>query len=137
MLLGVGTYPLITATGITGLVPTTANNNVTLNVAGVTATIVQSGNTINLVVASGTAPLTWDLGSASAGAWDAVTPNWLGAVDYKDGDTVTFGDILTGPGPITVTLNMQAAPSGIIFFQHRQELPPHRHRWHHGHGGPD
>jgi len=114
-LLGAGTYPLITATSIAGTAPTTANGGATINLVGVTATIVQSGNTINLVVSSGTAPLTWDTGSASAGTWDTTSANWLGGAVYANGDSVTFGDGLTGPGPITVTLNSLVTPSGITF----------------------
>jgi len=63
----------------------------------------------------GTGPVTWDLGSSSSGIWDAVTPNWLGGVLFKNGDAVTFGDTLTGPGPITVTLNAAVAPSSVTF----------------------
>lgn len=57
-LIPTGTYPLITWTGTaSGTAPTTANGNVTINLTGVTATLVQSGSTINLVVSSGTGPV--------------------------------------------------------------------------------
>ena len=116
ILIPTGTYPLVSWTGTaSGTAPTTANGRATLNLPGVNATVVQSGSSLNLVVSSGTAPLTWDIGSAASGNWNTTTPNWLGSLDYKDGDTVTFGDILTGPGPITVTLNSTVAPSGVTF----------------------
>jgi autotransporter-associated beta strand protein len=112
ILIPTGTYPLITWTGSSsGTVPTTANGNVTINLSGVTGTIVQSGNTINLVVSSGTAPLTWNTGS---GTWDTTSANWLGAPTYKDGDSVTFPDT-SGSSPITVTLNSPVVPSAVVF----------------------
>jgi len=115
-LIPTGTYPLITWTGTaSGIVPTTANGQATVNLSGITATVVTSGSALNLVVSVGTGPVTWDLGSSSSGIWDAVTPNWLGGVLFKNGDAVTFGDTLTGPGPITVTLNAAVAPSSVTF----------------------
>jgi len=110
-LIPTGTYPLIAWTGTSsGTPPTTANANVTINLVGVTATVVQSGKTINLVVSSGTAPLTWNTGS---GVWNTGTPNWLGGL-YKDGDAVTFPDTAAS-SPITVTLNSTVAPSSVTF----------------------
>ncbi len=115
-LIPTGTYPLITWTGTaSGTPPTTANANVTVNLTGITATVVQSGSSINLVVSSGTGPVTWNLGSASSGVWNTTTANWLGGVDFKNGDSATFGDTLTGPGPITVTINSTVAPSSTTF----------------------
>lgn len=112
VLVPTGTYPLITWTGTaSGTAPTTANANVTLNLVGVTATVQQSGNSINLVVSSGTAPITWNIGS---GTWDTTSANWVGGAIYKDGDSVTFPDT-TGSGPITVTLNSTVAPSAVTF----------------------
>jgi len=111
-LIPTGTYPLITWTGTaSGTAPTTANANVTVNLVGVTGTIQQSGNAINLVVSSGTAPLTWNTGS---GTWDTTSPNWLGGTTYKDGDAVTFPDTAAS-SPITVTLNSTVAPSAVTF----------------------
>ena len=111
-LISAGTYPLIAWTGSSsGIAPTTANANVTLNLIGVTATVVQSGNAINLVVSSGTAPLTWNTGS---GNWDTTSPNWLGAPTYHDGDAVTFPDT-SGSSPITVRLNSTVTPSAVTF----------------------
>ncbi len=111
-LIPTGTYPLITWTGTAaGTAPTTANANVTINLAGVVATVVQSGNTINLVVTSGTGPVAWNAGS---GTWNTTSANWLGAPTYKDGDAVTFPDT-TGSSPLTVTLNSTVAPSSILF----------------------
>jgi autotransporter-associated beta strand protein len=110
-LISAGTYPLITWTGSSsGTPPTTANANVTINLGGVAATIVQAGNTINLVVTSGTAPITWNTGS---GTWDTTSANWLGGL-YKDGDAVTFPDT-SGSSPINVTLNTVVTPSSIVF----------------------
>jgi autotransporter-associated beta strand protein len=111
-LIPTGTYPLITWTGTaSGTAPTTANGNVTINLTGVTATLVQSGSTINLVVSSGTGPVSWNTGS---GTWDTASANWLGASTYKDGDSVTFPDT-TGSSPITVTLNSTVTPSSVVF----------------------
>lgn len=111
-LIPTGTYPLITWTGSSsGTAPTTANANVTINLVGVTGTIVQSGNTINLIVSSGTAPISWNIGS---GTWNTTSPNWLGAPNYHDGDAVTFPDT-SGSSPITVTLNSTVAPSAVTF----------------------
>ena len=112
VLIPTGTYPLITWSGTgSGTAPTTANANVTINLAGVTATVVQSGSTINLVVSSGTQPVTWNTGS---GTWNTSTPNWVGGAVYKDGDSVTFPDT-SGSSPITVTLNSVVTPSGTTF----------------------
>ena len=111
-LISSGTYPLISWTGTSsGTAPTTLNGNVTLNLVGVSATVVQSGNTINIVVSSGTAPIAWNTGS---GTWDTTSPNWLGAPTYHDGDSVTFPDT-SGASPITVTLNSTVNPSAVTF----------------------
>jgi autotransporter-associated beta strand protein len=111
-LIPTGTYPLITWTGTaSGTAPTTANGNVTINLTGVTATVVQSGSTINLVVSSGTGPVSWNTGS---GTWDTTSANWLGAPTYKNGDAVTFPDT-AGSSPITVTLNSAVTPSSVVF----------------------
>ncbi len=111
-LIPTGTYPLITWTGTaSGTAPTTANGNVTINLIGVTATVVQSGSTINLVVSSGTGPVSWNTGS---GTWDTTSANWLGSPTYKNGDAVTFPDT-TGSSPITVALNSTVTPSSILF----------------------
>ena len=106
-----GTYPLITANGFTGTVPTSANSSVTINLVGVVATVVQSGNTLNLVVSSGTGPISWGTGS---GVWNTTAANWQGGGLYKDGDAVTFPDT-TGTSPITVTLNSTVTPSAVTF----------------------
>ena len=109
-----GTYPLVAWTGSgSGTPPTSAgaNNNVTINLVGVTATVQQSGNTLNLVVSSGTAPITWNTGS---GNWDTSSANWLGAPTYHDGDAVTFPDT-SSSSPITVTLNSTVTPSAVTF----------------------
>lgn len=111
-LIPTGTYPLITWTGTaSGTLPTTANANVTINLAGITATVVQSGSSINLVVSSGTGPVSWNTGS---GAWDYTSANWLGAPTYKDGDAVTFPDT-TGSSPVSITLNSTVSPSSVVF----------------------
>ena len=111
-LIPTGTYPLITWTGsASGTAPTTANANVTINLVGITGTIQQSGNTINLVVSSGTAPITWSIGS---GFWDTTSANWAAGAFYKNGDSVTFPDT-TASSPITVTLNSTVAPSAVTF----------------------
>lgn len=111
-LIPTGTYPLISWTGnASGTAPTTANGNVTINLTGVTATVVQSGSTINLVVSSGTGPVSWNTGS---GTWNTTSANWSGAPTYKDGDAVTFPDT-TGSSPITVTLNSTVVPSAVTF----------------------
>jgi len=111
-LIPTGTYPLITWTGTaSGTAPTTANGNVTINLTGVTATVVQSGSTINLVVSSGTGPVSWNTGS---GTWNTTSANWLGSPTYKDGDAVTFPDT-TGSSPLTVTLNSTVTPSSVVF----------------------
>jgi autotransporter-associated beta strand protein len=110
-LIPTGTYPLIAWTGTSsGTPPTTANANVTINLVGVTATVVQSGKTINLVVSSGTGPVSWKTGS---GVWNTSAPNWLGGL-YKDGDAVTFPDTAAS-SPITVTLNSTVVPSAVTF----------------------
>jgi len=110
-LLPAGTYPLITATSLTGTVPTTANGFASVNLVGVAATVVQSGNTLNLVVSQGTAPIIWGVGS---GTWNKTSANWVGGALYADGDGVTFPDN-AGPSPATVTLNSIVAPSSVIF----------------------
>jgi autotransporter-associated beta strand protein len=110
-LIPTGTYPLITATGISGTAPTTLNANVTINLTGVTGTIVQNGNTISLVVSSGTGPVTWNTGS---GIWNTSAANWQGGSLYKDGDSVTFPDTASS-SPVTVTLNSVVTPSAVIF----------------------
>ena len=111
-LIPTGTYPLISWTGTSsGTAPTSANANVTINLAGITATVVQGGNVIDLVVSSGTAPLTWNTGS---GVWNTGAANWQGGALYKDGDAVTFPDT-SASSPITVTLNSVVAPSSVTF----------------------
>ncbi len=111
-LIPTGTYPLITWTGTaSGTSPTTANANVTINLAGIVATVVQSGSSINLVVSSGTGPVSWNTGS---GTWDTTSANWLGSPTYKNGDAVTFPDT-TGSSPITVTLNSTVTPTSVVF----------------------
>jgi autotransporter-associated beta strand protein len=110
-LIPTGTYPLIAWTGTSsGTAPTTANANVTINLVGVTATVVQTGKAINLVVSSGTGPISWNTGS---GVWNTTAPNWLGGL-YKDGDAVTFPDTAAS-SPITVTLNSTVVPSAVTF----------------------
>jgi len=111
-LIPIGTYPLITWTGTAaGTAPTTANGNVTINLTGITATVVQSGNTLNLVVSSGTGPVAWGTGS---GVWNTTAANWQGGLLYRDGDAVTFPDTI-GTSPITVTLNSTVTPSSVTF----------------------
>jgi autotransporter-associated beta strand protein len=112
-LIPTGTYPLIAWTGSSsGVTPTTAHGNVTLNLIGVTATVVQSGNAINLVVTSGTGAISWNTGS---GAWNTSSPNWQGAAPtYHDGDAVTFPDT-SGSSPFAVTLNSTVTPSAVTF----------------------
>ncbi len=111
-LIPTGTYPLITWTGTAaGTAPTTANGNVIINLTGITATVVQSGSTINLVVSSGTGPVSWGTGS---GIWNTTAANWQGGLLYKDGDAVTFPDT-TGASPINVTLNSTVTPSSVTF----------------------
>jgi autotransporter-associated beta strand protein len=106
--LSAGTYPLITCTGtISGIAPTS------VNLPGyATGTITTSGNSIVLVITTGSAPaLYWAVGN---GAWDFTSANWRGeSTRYADGDVVIFDDTASGASPITITLNTIVNPGSL------------------------
>ena len=124
-----GVYPLILATrGISGTAPTTANGKATINMpVGVTATIVQSGNYLNLVVSTGTATNavdTWNSQGITAnwGGTGANSTNWVGGnTPPITGDGLIFDSdssagASTSPVGDTLTDNLTVGGVGAWMF---------------------
>ena len=113
----VGTYPLIKYTGTLSGTPPTAPLTVPI---GMVATI--SNNVVNKsidLVVTFANQITWAMGN---GVWDVnTTPNWQdgtnGIVTYLEptapGNAVLFEDSLSGPSPVTVTLNTTVNPASV------------------------
>ncbi len=110
-----GTFPLITCTGALTLTGGTTLPAITSLPSGVTATLVRSGKTINLVVtASPNSPLNW--GALAAGPWDFTTTDWVNAgngspTNYSDGVAVTFND--NSNSTVVITLNTNVQPVSV------------------------
>jgi len=112
----VGTFPLLTFTGTLTLTGGSSLPAITSLPNGVTAALVQSGNTINLQVTGSpnTTILNW--GSSAAGPWDFGTPDWINAssqsaVDYTDGTAVNLND--NTQSAVVITLGTTVNPASV------------------------
>jgi autotransporter-associated beta strand protein len=111
----VGTFPLMTCTGKLTLTGGASLPTVTSLPAGVSATLAQSGKTINLVVtASPNSPLNW--GPLAAGPWDFSTMDWVNAANgsptnYSDGIAVNLND--NAQSAVVIALNNNVQPVSV------------------------
>ncbi len=110
----VGTYPLMTCSGTLTLTGGTLPSITSLP-AGVTANLVQNGNTINLVVSSSpNVSISW--GPSASGPWDFATKDWIvsgagTATNYSDGIALNFDD--NANSAVAIALNTTVQPGSL------------------------
>lgn len=85
--------------------------------SGMTATLVDDGATVSLVVTSLALPY-WD--GTVDNIWNTSTLNWVDIVSsnseaFTNGNPVLFNDAASGPGGTSLLLNSTVTPGGTVF----------------------
>ncbi len=123
-----GNYPLIGYSGTIGGLGFAGLELFEINSFGrpYTATLADTGSTIDLVISGGgPANLTWTGGESTV--WDNdETENWKPtagetAITFFEGDDVRFDDSAPGDSPLTVTLSGLIEPTSVVVDNETKE----------------